>query len=435
MAIPSPGAALLALVTPLLLFHVDYLPGFTVGAGEADVDVLLSDLLLVVLAVVVTARIARFGVGPLRPGLPVWALSAALLAWVAIGTFHPLLSDRDYALETHLITAAKFAEYAVLALAVPALARTRGELELLLGVIAGWAVLAAVVGLAQFAGADIFDAWAAGRRQPSYLGHHDFAALSGCGFAIGLAALVFRKHKRLAVAACAGGAVGLVVSGSIAGLLGIAGALGAAAVVALGRRTGRRALGAAAASVLAAALLLVAFRGNDLDDFLRFAGVLDPKQEQEEPGVETYSHRTLLAYLGLRIWVDHPIAGAGWQASGEYELVGRYLPDARKRFPDVPDEAFPRPGRRYGVQNAWVQSLADLGVVGLLLFGGLLAAGFWLAERRALRTGAWTALAAAGILVVVAGVWTAQGLVAALALDSLMWLGLGLAASVPAADP
>jgi hypothetical protein len=108
--------------------------------------------------------------------------------------------------------------------------------------------------------------------------------------------------------------------------------------------------------------------------------------------------------------------------------VSPYLSDARKRFPDVPAEAFPAPGRRYGVQNAWVQSLADLGAIGFLLFAGLLGAGVWLALRGAIGAGAWTSLAAAGILLVAAAVWTAQGLVAALALDSLTWLGLGLAA-------
>lgn len=437
MATPSRGAALLSLAAPLVLFHVDYQPGFTIGAGAADVDVLLSDVVMGILAVVVAVRIAQAGFGPLRPGLPIWGLSGALLAWIAIGTLHPLVSDRDYAFAQHLVTAAKFAEYAVLALAVPVLARTRGELELLLGAIAGWAALAAVVGVAQFAGADIFDAWAAGRRQPSFLGHHDFAALSGCSFAIGLAALVFRRHQRLGVAACVAGGLGLVVSGSIAGLLGIAAALGVSGLVAIKRRTGVRALAAAGAGVLVTALLLVAFRGNDLDDFLRFTGVLDQKHEEAQTsrGVETYSHRTLLAYLGLRIWVDHPVAGAGWQASGEYDLVSSYLPDARKRFPDVPDEAFPVPGRRYGVQNAWVQALADLGIVGFLLFAGLLATGAWLAVRRALRDSAWIALAAAGMLVVAAAVWSAQGLVAALALDSLTWLALGLAAALPENDP
>lgn len=437
MATPSPGAALLAVVTPLVLFHVDYQPGVTLGTGAADVDVHLSDVLLLVLGIAVLARLARRGPAPLRPGLPVWILAGGLLAWIGVATLHPLLSDRDYAFAQHLVTAAKFAEYAVLALAVPVLARTRDELELLLGAIAGWAALATAVGLAQFAGLDVFDAWAAGRRQPSFLGHHDFAALAGCAFAIGLAGLVFRRHRNLGAAACAAGLLGLLLSGSVAGLLGIVAALAAAALVALLRRTGIRAVAAAAAAVAVTGLLLVAFRGNDLDDFLRFTGVLSQDQEQvkADRGVETYSHRSLLAYLGVRIWADHPVAGAGWQASGEYDLVSEYLPDARARFPELPDEAFPLPGRRYGVQNAWVQALADLGLVGFALFAALLGTGLWLAGRRALLTGDWTALAAAGMLLVVGAVWTAQGLVAALALDTLTWVALGLAAAVPAPEP
>jgi O-antigen ligase len=92
------------------------------------------------------------------------------------------------------------------------------------------------------------------------------------------------------------------------------------------------------------------------------------------------------------------------------------------------------PGRRYGVQNAWVQALADLGAIGFLLVAALFALPLWRAGRRALAHPGWTALAAAGMLLVVAAVWTAQGLVAALALDTLTWLGIGLAASLPADD-
>jgi O-antigen ligase len=227
------------------------------------------------------------------------------------------------------------------------------------------------------------------------------------------------------------GGVGLTVSGSIAGVLGILGVLVAAAlVVLLRRRSAAKTLAIASAGAAVVAVLVVALRGNDLDDFLRFTGVLSERPQQR--GVETYSHRTLLAYLGLRIWIDHPVVGAGWQASGEYRLVSRYLPDAHRRFPDVQEQAFPAPDRQYGVQNAFVQALADLGVVGLALFAGLLAAGIWIAERRALRADAWVSLAAAGIVLVTAGVWTAQGLLAALGVGSLMWLGLGTAASVPA---
>lgn len=433
MATPSPGASLLAVVTPLVLFHVDYQPGFSVGAGSADVDVYLSDLLLAVLAVAVALRLRRDGAAVLRHGRAIWTLAAGLLLWIGIDTLLPLLSDRDYSFSAHAVSAAKFAEYAVLALAVPVLARRRGEVELLLAVLAGWAALAALVGVLQFVGVDIFSAWDAGRRQPSFLGHHDFAALAGSSYAIGLAALVFRKHKAGGIAACAAGGVGLVVSGSIAGVLGVVGVLAAVAVVVLRRRSAARTLAAASAAVAVVALLVVALRGNDLDDFLRFTGVLD--ERQEEHGIETYSHRTLLAYLGARIWLDHPIVGAGWHASGEYDVVSPYLADAHERFPDVQEQAFPAPDRPYGVQNAFIQALADLGVIGLLLFAGLLAAGVWLAERTALRENAWTALSAAGILLVTAGIWTAQGLLAALGVGSLMWLGLGLAASAPQPEP
>lgn len=434
MAIPSPGAALLAAATPLVLFHVDYQPGFTLGTGAADLDVLSSDLVLLVLGVAVAARLARSGWRPLRPGLPIWLFAGAFLGWIAISTLLPVASDREYAFSQHAVTAAKFAEYAILALAVPVLARRRGEVELLLGAIAGWAALATAIALAQFAGLDVLDAWPAGYRQPSFLGHHDFAALSGCALAIGLAALVFQKHKRLGASACVSGALGLVLSGSLAGLLGVLAALAAAGLVVLARRSSLRPLAAAGAGIAVAGLLLVALRGNDLDDFLRFAGIKEAGAQVQEEGVETYSHRTLLAYLGVRVWHDHPVLGAGWQASGEYSLVSEYLPDARKRFPDVPAEAFPEPGRRYGVQNAWVQALADLGAIGFLLFAGLLATGVWLGLRAAIGTGAWTGLAAAGILLVTAAVWTAQGLVAALALDSLTWLGLGIAAAATGAS-
>jgi O-antigen ligase len=420
LATPSPGAALLAAVTPLVLFHVDYQPGVSFGSGTADVDVLLSDVLLALLAVAVAVRLVRDGAGVLRPGLPLWVLSAAFLG------------DVDYAFAEHAVTAAKYAEYAVVALAVPVLARRQDERELLLAVVAGWGTLAALVGLAQFAGVDVFDAWAAGRRQPSFLGHHDFAVLSGATFAAGAGALVFQRHKVAAATACAAGALGLLLSGSVAGLLGVVAVLAVATLLAVRRRQGLRTVAAIGAGVAVTGLALVAFRGNDLDDFLRFAGVLSAREEESPAGVETYSHRTLLAYLGLRLWADHPVAGAGWQASGEYDRIEPYVADAHERFSDVPEEAFPTPGRRYGVQNAYVQALADLGMVGGLLLVALLGTGVVLGTRSALK-GSWVAAAAVGIVLVVGAVLSAQGLVAALAQDTLMWLGLGLVAAEEAA--
>ncbi len=88
------------------------------------------------------------------------------------------------------MTAAKFAEYALLAVAVPLLVRRPADIQPLLWALAVWAIAASAVGLLQFAGVPIFDAWKAGWRQPSFVGHHDLAALCGVAFAIGTTGIV-----------------------------------------------------------------------------------------------------------------------------------------------------------------------------------------------------------------------------------------------------
>jgi hypothetical protein len=77
----------------------------------------------------------------------------------------------------------------------------------------------------------------------------------------------------------------------------------------------------------------------------------------------------------------------------------------------------------------WVESLADLGVIGLVLLVGLFAAGAWVAFKAALTmpgTAAALGLAAIGLCV-----WlcAAQGFVAGIPLDVVLWLGFGLAAT------
>jgi O-antigen ligase len=152
--------------------------------------------------------------------------------------------------------------------------------------------------------------------------------------------------------------------------------------------------------------------------------------------VQTYVQRALLAYIGWRIFLDHPVAGAGWQASEkEPTTYEPYLADAHRKFPDSPAIAFPSPAHPWGIQDAYVQALADLGVIGLVLFLGVFGAGLWTAGRAALRAppeaGALATVAGAWLLVAM-GVWTALGLVAGIPTDGLTWLGLGLAATAAA---
>jgi O-antigen ligase len=173
-------------------------------------------------------------------------------------------------------------------------------------------------------------------------------------------------------------------------------------------------------------------RGGDVDQFVRFLGIREHDPSAQE-NVQTYVQRTMLAYIGWQIFIDHPIAGAGWQSSAKEEQVyGDYLDDARREFPDTPAEAFPSPQHPYGIQNMYVQALADLGLIGFGLLLVTFAAGLWLAVRAVWRGPPQAVLSgvlAGSWLLLVMGTWTAVGLVAGVPLDALTWIALGLAAA------
>jgi O-antigen ligase len=320
---------------------------------------------------------------------------------------------------------------------VPLLVRSARDLELVLATLVVWAGAAALVGVLQIFGVDIFDAWSPGRRQPSFLGHYDLAALCGASLVLALAVLALRPAvalpQWLLVIAGVAGAVGVTVSGSAAAGLGLAAA--AAAVLLAGaylrRLTVRRAL-ASIGIVGAVAVGILVMRGGDVDQFVRFLGIREHDPAAQE-NVQTYVQRTMLAYLGWQIFLDNPVVGAGWQSSAKEEQVyGDYLDDARREFPDTPDEAFPSPEHPYGIQNAYVQALADLGVIGFALLMATFAAGLWLGLRAALRGPPFAGILSAAWLVLAMGTWTAVGLVAGVPLDALTWIALGLAAAAAA---
>jgi O-antigen ligase len=435
-----PASLVLAAAIPFLFLHIDFQPGFTLSLGSASAHAVLADF--AVLAVAITAAVAgvRHGFEPLRAGWPVWIAGGLFCLLVGAASFYPRLWDGAYDVSTHVVTATKFGEYALLAPAVPLLLRARRDLELVLAALVIWATAAALVGCLQIFGVNIFDAWRPGRRQPSFLGHYDLAALCGASLLLALAVLLLRPRvelpRWLLVLAGVAGAVGVTVSGSAAAGVGLGAATVALLAVAAydGGLTARRAL-AAMAVVAAVAGGILVMRGGDVDQFVRFLGIRreDPSAQEN---VQTYVQRTMLAYIGWQIFLDHPVAGAGWQASAKEEQVyGKVLPDARREFPDTPALAFPSPEHPYGTQNAYVQALADLGVIGFMLLLATFGAGLWLAARAALRGPPSMfpgALAGAWILLVM-GTWSAVGLVAGVPMDALTWLSLGLAATAPGA--
>jgi O-antigen ligase len=410
-----------------------------VHVGSVGVHIALSDTCVLALAVVALAVGRRRGFAPLRAGPLLWIAAGALLAMIGTATLYGRAVHGDYRLATHAVTAAKFAEYALIAIAVPLLVRTLADLAALLAGVAAWSAAATVVALMQFFGVDVASAWPAGRRQPSFLGHHDLAALSGAALALALAAIALGRTwplgRALPVAAGLAGGIGLVLSGSSAGAIGaIAAAALAALAVRLRSRISLRQVAGMAAVIAAVAGGVVVLRGHDFDQFLRWVGIR-PAERTTTRDVQSYAQRTVLLYIGWRIFLDHPVGGVGWQGSSQRSSYGPYLADAHRRFPRTAERAFPGPGREYGVQNGWIQALADLGLIGFVLLAGFFIAGLALAARVALRAppaDATGALVAGLWLVVAAGVWAALGLVAGIPLDALVWLAAGLAVAAAA---
>ncbi len=427
----SPGAVVLACAIPFLFIHERFQPEASVGAGSTTVDIRLADL--AVLAVVVAAAVhaARLGAGRLAAGRALWLTGALLLAWLAFEVFRPASLD-DESFADHLVTFFKLVEYSLLAIAVPLLVRTARDLGILFGGFVLWGCVATAIAVLQFFGSDIFEVSTSGWRYSSFLGRHDLAALSILGASLASAAILARRENApaapLVLAGGIAGALGLVLAGSVTAAGGFA--LGAVALAVAAqarfRPSGRRLL-ALGAVVAAVGVGVVAVRSEALDDFLGFLG------DEEAQGVETYSQRTVLTYIGFRIFLDRPLIGAGWQRSASPEVFEQYVDDARQRFPDVVEQAFPARGREWGVQNFYVQMLADAGVVGLLLVlavGGAGLALAWRTARFAPRPWAVGAgLATLCALVTLAAEWASLGIVPGIPLQAATSLLLGLAAA------
>jgi O-antigen ligase/polysaccharide polymerase Wzy-like membrane protein len=423
----SPGAWVLAIAFPIVMVHIDFQPGLTVTAGSTHAHIVLSDLAVFAVVLAGFASLVRDGAGRLRYGIPAWIAIGLFMLLVVAACFYP--SSSSYPTHDHLVTAAKYVEYALLAPAAALIVRRREDLALLLAVVVATSVAASTLAVVQFFGWRIVRGWPAGYRQPSFLGHHDFASLSGLALAIALVSIALPRWdlvgRRLAIAAGVAGAVGLFLSGSLAGAIGL---FAGAAVCAVVARSSWRRAGAILGIALVVCGGVVIFRGNDVKTFLHYAGI--GKKQERQPGVETYIQRTLLVYYGYRVWREHPLLGAGWDATEDEYVFGPLLPALHRKFPGSPDLAFPAPGHPYGVQNGYVQALSDLGIVGLALLLGALFTPLVLAAQRFLRAPpSEPALLAAMWMLVTMGVLSAIGLVAGVPMDAMLWIAAGLCAA------
>lgn len=424
----APAEALaLAAAVPFLFLHATYQPGISVGVGSTSMDATLADAAIACVLVAAGLRAHREGWQPLARARVVLGLAAAFLLVCALALTTPSLLGEEYDLTRHAISLAKFAWYATLLPATVLLVRSTRDLVPLLRAVVAWSVAATAWGLLQFLGiVSEFEGKRPGQREPSFVGIHDLAALSGAALVVGAIGVALGDGRpagrRWSIVALVTGALGLVLSGAMTAVLGL---WLAVAVILLGARAAgtlraRRALVLAGITVLVTAGTAT-MRADTIERFAEFLGIRD---RVEQTGVESYAHRTLLAYIGGRIWLDRPVTGVGWQASSEEWAYGPFLDDARARFPSEPEQAFPSPEHPWGIQLLYLQVAADLGLAGIALLLGLAAAAVT-AGIRGLRSSP-AALVGLGWLCVAAGVWTGIGLVAGLPLGALTWIAFGL---------
>ena len=230
------GPLVVAAAIPFLFLHRNYQPGLDVGALHID----LSDLAVLVIVVTGARALDR----RLLAARAAWIALGALALLILLGVVWGALRFNTYPTRTHLITAAKWLEYMLLAPALAAVARRPRDLVPAAVTFAAWDVLAGIVGVLQFFGAvGDLDGTPAGRRKPSFVGYHDYAALSAATLCLALLVLArgarSSNERRLALAAGVAGGVGMVLGGAFDSLLGLI--LAAFAIVlATGLRDPRR---------------------------------------------------------------------------------------------------------------------------------------------------------------------------------------------------
>ena len=430
----------LAVAVPLVFLHRTYQPSVSVGLGTTRVDVFLSDWAILGTVAVAAAVGVRSGFSAFRAAPVVWLTAAAFLGWLGLSVVYGRLRATGYPFASHAVSAAKFAEYALLAPAVVLLLRRRADVWVLVTTIVGWSVVMSAVGVLQFLGLlDEFEGRRPGQREPAYLGIHDFAAFSAAALALALVAVAWAiGRKRTVLAGGVAGGIGVILAASIYAVAGVL-----AATATLGMLVARRVgIGGRRAVALAAICLVVtlgafSLRGAATDAFLRFLGIR-PATAATTENVQSWSQRVMLAYVGGRIFLGHPILGVGFQGSQDRFAFEPYLADAHDRFPDQPPQAFPSESHPWGVQNGPIQVLADMGVVGLALVAAFVLAALLAAGRLALRGPvelAPFALVALAWIVVSVAVISGVGLYAGIPVDALLWLGVGLTVSLKALAP
>jgi len=420
----------LATATVLSLVRSIDQPSFSLAVAGTEVTFVLTDAALAVLAGFCLHRLLLGHGSVPRPARAVTVAAAAFSFWL-------VLSSAANGAEA-MTAAVKLLEYGVLALGFVLFVRRPLQLWLLVGVLVAFTVVAVGYGLLTFVDAPFVESRFPARRQPSFLGEHDLAALSTMMLAVGLAALFAPTHRlgRLPLVAGVAGAIGVVLGAALAGLLGLYLTAGAIIGVAVARGMAtKRAVALTSAATVAITVGVLTLRSGDLGAFLRSIGI---GERRDDPlgNAASWNERLIDAYVGGRVFLENPIAGTGWHGLLPPREYVRFIDDARARFPDQPASYFPSLDG-FIPQQTYDQVLYELGIIGALLF---LVLAFVVVRASVRVVRAWprddpddlAAYLPAAWVGALAGGLAGAALFGGVPLAAIFWLTIGIAAVAPA---
>lgn len=408
----------LATVAVALLRAAD-LPSLDVGVGGTELSVGPVDVGLAATLVLATIRLRQRGTLP----SPWLAAATGGFALLLVASALPNGADA-------LAAAGKLAELGVLALGAAAFVDTRERLALLGGFLVAFAGVAVAWGAVEF----VRDG---GKRQGSFMGEHDLAALATVVLVLGLAHVFARAGRPpgLALAALGIGALGVVLGASLASVLGLY--LATAALVWLARSRGELRRSAVLVALAACAVVTAATYGLRAADLGFLQAWFGPPPETPGQYAASWSQRLIFVYVGGRVFLDNPVLGTGWEGELPPADYAQYLPAARARFSDQPAHYFPQEDETFIPQQTYDQVLFELGLVGaavFLLLAGAATARAVVGGRRPRPGEPWAeqAYLPAGWLASLAGALAGAALFGGSPLAALFWLVLGVVAAAPA---
>jgi hypothetical protein len=399
-------------------------PELTVHVFGNSLTFVPADVALAALAVLCVQRLLDRRSLP-RPARAITATGTAFGAW--------LLLSSAVSGGAAFIGAAKLVEYGLLALGLILFVTRRQQLWLLFGVL----VLVNAIGVVRA----LYDfAHHPGSRQGAFLGEHDLAALSTMTLAGALVTLYAPRSRGWWFAA-AGlvGTIGITLGAALAQLLGLYLAVAAIlGLAALRRSVSVRAVLVTLLVTGAVTAGTLSLRSGELGFLQAWFGSKKPETPGQYAG--SWSQRLIFAYIGGRIFVDHPVLGSGWYGLIPPKVYARYVPDARRRFPDQPPRYFPSPPANFIPQQTYDQVLYELGIVGAALFLAMAVVtvrtvvsvgrrwpGHRTDEGLAYLPAAWVAS--------LAGALAGAALFGGIPMTAIFWFTLGVAALAPSLMP